>query len=220
MSVHRTPHGRWEAKWRDPSGRQRSKNFPTKREATRFLAEIRTSLTRGLYVDPHAGRITFAEHAHRWMQSRNDEITTKARDASIMRNHVLPQWGTWPLAKIDHISVQTWISQLGQRHAPATVAECHRLTFAVLKSAVRNRLIAFNPCEGIRLPRRRKHDNYERVISRDDVLTRLLPAAPERYRAIIATAAGAGLRWGEAAGLCHDALDLYTRTIRVIRNRG
>ncbi len=31
-----------------------------------------------------------------------------------------------------------------------------------------------------------------RVISCDDVLTRLLPNAPDRYRAIIATAAGAG----------------------------
>lgn len=49
------------------------------------------------------------------------------------------------------------------------------------------------------------------------MLTRLLPAAPDRYRAIIATAAGTGLRWGEAAGLCTDALDLDVGTLRVIR---
>ena len=41
-----------------------------------------------------------------------------------MRVHVLKQWESWPLAKIDHLAIQTWISGLGERLAPATVAEC------------------------------------------------------------------------------------------------
>jgi len=45
----------------------------------------------------------------------------------------------------------------------------------------------------------------------------LLPSAPERYRDIIATAAGAALRWGEAAELCLDAVDLGARRLEVIR---
>ncbi|MGH3925809.1 MAG: tyrosine-type recombinase/integrase, partial [Pseudonocardiaceae bacterium] len=209
--------GNYRANWREPSGRQRAKTFPTKREAKRFIAEIEASLSRGMYVDPHAGRLLFATHARQWLDSRNDELTTKARDASIMHTHVLPQWGSWPLSKIDHLSVQTWVTELGTRRAPATVAEAHRLTSAVLRSAVRNRLIAFNPCEGIRLPRRRRQDTADQVISRDELRSKLLPAAPDRYRAIIATAAGAGLRWGEAAGLRRDALDLDHARLSVIR---
>ncbi len=215
--ISSTPEGNYRANWREPSGRQRAKTFATKREAKRFLAEIEASLSRGMYVDPHAGRLLFATHAQQWLDSRNDELTTKARDASIMHTHVLPQWGTWPLSKIDHLSVQTWVTELGTRRAPATVAEAHRLTSAVLQSAVRNRLIAFNPCEGIRLPRRRRQDTADQVISRDQLRIKLLPAAPERYRAIIATAAGTGLRWGEAAGLRLDALDLGHTQLRVIR---
>lgn len=142
--VSRTPEGNYRANWREPSGQQKAKNFRTKTEAKRFLAEIDGSLSRGLYVDPHAGRLLFATHAQQWLNSRNDELTIKARDASIMHTHVLPQWGTWPLSKIDHLSVQKWITELGTRRAPATVAEAHRLTSAVLQSAVRNRLIAFN----------------------------------------------------------------------------
>jgi integrase len=217
VSIHRTPEGGYRAKWRDPSGRQRSKNFTTKRSARDFLAEIRGSLSRGQYVDPHAGRVCFATHAAIWIDSRNTEATTAARDRSVMRNHVLPQWGSWPLGKIDHAAVQAWVTDLGKGRSADVVAKCYQLTSAVLRSAVRNRLIAFNPCEGIRLPRRRKQDNDERVIERHDVLTRLLPAAPHRYRAIIATAAGTGLRWGEAAGLCADAVDLDAATLRVIR---
>jgi integrase len=215
--VSRTPEGNYRANWREPSGQQKAKTFRTQTEAKRFLAEIDGSLSRGLYVDPHAGRLLFATHAREWLDSRNDELTTKARDASIMHTHVLPQWGTWPLSKIDHLSVQKWITELGTRRAPATVAEAHRLTSAVLRSAVRNRLIAFNPCEGIRLPRRRRQDTADQVVSRDELRSELLAVVPDRYRAIIATGAGAGLRWGEAAGLRLDALDLKRARLSVIR---
>ncbi len=53
----------------------------------------------------------------------------------------------------------------------------------------------------------------ERVVFR----SRLLPAVPERHRGIVAVAGGCGLRWGEAAGLCADALDLDRGRLRVIR---
>jgi Phage integrase, N-terminal SAM-like domain len=111
--VSRTPEGNYRANWREPSGRQKAKTFLTKTEAKRFLAEIDAGLSRGLYVDPHAGRLLFATHARQWLDSRNDELTTKARDASIMNTHVLPQWGNWQLSKIDHLSVQKWITELG-----------------------------------------------------------------------------------------------------------
>ncbi|MFD1524388.1 site-specific integrase [Pseudonocardia yunnanensis] len=128
-----------------------------------------------------------------------------------------PHWGTWQLAKIDHLSVQTWITELSRRLSPATVAERRRLTSAVLRSAVRNRLIAFNPCEDIKVQKRRRRDTDEQVIDRTAFRQRLLPAVPERHRGIVGVAGGCGLRWGEAAGLCIDALDLDRRTLRVIR---
>ncbi|MFC5993637.1 tyrosine-type recombinase/integrase [Pseudonocardia hispaniensis] len=216
-NISKTPAGNYRANWREPSGRLRAKTFRTKKEAARFLAELDTTITKGTYVDPHAGRMKFEVLAERWLASRNDEATTRARDASIMRNHVVAKWGEWPLGKIDHLAVQEWISALGERRAPATVAQCHRLLSAVLRSAVRSRIIAFNPCEGVRLPKQRKRDTDHQVISRDDLRGRLLPVVPTRYRALVGTAAGTGLRWGEATGLCLDALDLDRRQLRVIR---
>ena len=215
--ISHTLAGAYRANWRDPSGRQRAKTFPTKKAARQFLAEIESSMTRGLYVDPHAGRTLFADHAQRWMSGRNTEATTAARDASVMRTHVLPQWGSWPLSKIDHAVVQEWVTELGKRRSPDVVAKCYQLTAAVLRSAVSNRLLAFNPCEDIRLPPRRRRDAEERIISREELMAVLLPVVPDRYRAIVATAGGAGLRWGEAAGLCADAIDLDQRRLRVIR---
>jgi integrase len=212
-----TAAGGYRANWRDAAGRQRAKTFPTKREAKAYLAEVETAATRGLYVDPHAGRIRFGAYAARWLTARNDEITTAARDASIMRNHVIARWGTTPLAKIDHLAVQHWVTELGARLSPATVAECYRLTSVVLRSAVRDRLIGHNPCEGVRLSRRRRKDTDDQVITQHELITQLLPAVPDRYRALVGLAGGTGLRWGECAGLRWDALDLATHTLRVVR---
>ena len=212
-----TPAGGYRANWRDAAGRQRSKTFKTKREANAYLAEVETTLNRGTYVDPHAGRLRFGAYAARWLAARNDEITTAARDASIMRNHVVARWGQTPLGKIDHLAVQQWVTELGGRLSPATVAECHRLTSAVLRTAVRDRIIGANPCEGVRLARRRRKDTDDQVISRAELTGQLLPAIPDRYRALVALAGGTGLRWGECAGLRWDAIDLDGRTVRVVR---
>ena len=78
-------------------------------------------------------------------------------------------------------------------------------------------MIAYNPCDDIRVPKRRKQDTDEQVIACDVFRHKLLPAVPDRYRGLVAVAGGAGLRWGEAAGLCADAVDLDAGRLRVIR---
>ena len=131
---------------------------------------------------------------------------------SIMRNHVLAKWESWPLAKIDHLSVQGWITDLGGRLSPATLVQCRRLMSGVLRSAVRNRLIVANPCDGVRIPARRRQDTDDQIIDRAVFRSSLLPVVPHRYRALVGLGGGAGLRWGEAVGLCDDALDLDAAT--------
>ncbi len=215
--IRKTLAGSWRASWREPSGKQASKIFATKREASAFLAQMKTTKVTGAYVSPHAGRVLFGDHAREWMRTWNTEATTTARDASVMRNHVMAQWDTWQLAKIDHLSVQRWITDLGVRLSPATLVQCRRLMSGVMRSALRNRLIAFNPCDGVRIPSQRTQDTDEQIIDRAVFRSSLLPVVPHRYRALVAVGGGAGLRWGEAVGLCADALDLDAARLRVIR---
>ncbi|QIS00942.1 tyrosine-type recombinase/integrase [Nocardia brasiliensis] len=217
--IDKTEAGKWKAFWREPSGVQRSKTFGTEREAKSFLAQVEVAKSTGTYVSPHAGRTRFGEHAQAWMKTWNHERTTTGRDESIMRTHVLAQWSDWQLGKVDHLSVQQWITELSSRRSPATVAECKRLMSGVMRSAVRNRLIGVDPTEGVKVPRRRKTDKDEaRILTRDEVRQQLLPAiVPQRHRAMVALTAFAGLRWGEVAGLCEDAVDLDRGLVRVIR---
>lgn len=216
--VDKTPGGKFKAFWREPSGSQRSKTFGTEREAKTFLAQVEVTRSNGTYVSPHAGRTRFGEHAKAWMATWNNERTTTARDTSIMNTHVLPKWSGWQLGKIDHLSVQTWITELSARRSRATVAECNRLMSGVIRSAVKNRLIGTDPTVGVRIPKRRVRDTDEQIIDREDVRQLLLPAVrPDRYRTLVATAAFTGMRWGETIGLCRDAVDLGEQTVSVIR---
>ena len=168
-------------------------------------------------MDPAAGRLRFGNYAKTWLSGRTYERTTTARDTSIMRTHLIPRWGTTPLGRIDHSAVQQWVRELSVPLAPATVAQCHRLLSAVLRSAVRDRLVPANPCEGIRLPRQQRTADHGVTIGRDAFLQRLVPAVPERWRALVALAGGAGLRWGECVGLRWEAVDLDRGLVYVTR---
>jgi integrase len=137
--------------------------------------------------------------------------------ASIMRTHVIPKWGNWPLVKIDHMTVQEWVTDLGKDVAPATVAKCYGIVSMVLRSAVRARLIALDPSEGVKLPSTHNAVSDIATISRGDFLRKLLPAVPEEHRALVCTAAGAGLRWGECVGLAWGAVDLARDVLRVVQ---
>jgi hypothetical protein len=111
--IIKTPAGTFRANWRDATGRQKAKTFKTRKEAAAFLAETESTLSRGTYVDPHAGRTRFEVYAQKWAAGRNDEAMTRARDGSVMRHRVLPMWGQVPIGQIAHSAVQRWVGACG-----------------------------------------------------------------------------------------------------------
>ena len=58
MSVTKKANGKWYARWRDPSGKQRARTFDRKLDADRWLATAMVDTLTGRYVDPKAGRET------------------------------------------------------------------------------------------------------------------------------------------------------------------
>lgn len=215
--ILRTEAGHWRANWRDAAGRQRAKTFPTKKAAAAYLAETASAINHGAYVDPHAGKKRFGPYAVRWLAARNHERTTAARDAAIMRTHVLSRWEAVPLGKVDHLAVQAWVTELGTRLAPATVAACFRIFSGVMRSAVRDQLVGSNPADDVKLPQQHRTDRDDATITPAVLVGRLLPVVPDRYRALVALAGGTGMRWGECAGLRWDAVDLAGATVLVSR---
>jgi integrase len=205
--ISKTPAGTYRANWRDLAGRQKAKTFPTQKAARAFLAEVETALHRGAYVDPHAGRQRFGPYAERWFSVRNSGPSATARDLSLMRSHVLSRWADIPFAHIDHLDVQAWVTDLGGRLSPATIGTCFRLFAAVVRSAIRDRIIGVDPTEGVRLPRQQRRELDGVTITPAQLRGKLLPVVPDRFRALVALSGGTGLRWGECIGLRWDCVD-------------
>ena len=128
----------------------------TKREARAFLAQVEGDKSRGLYVDPAGAQLRFRELADRWWAAREVELTTAAANRSRLDNHVLPMWGEWPIGALSTWTCRRGWTRLSHRLAPETVASCHGLLSAILATAVRSRKLGGNPCDGVRLPPRRR----------------------------------------------------------------
>jgi len=98
--------GRWEVRYRDPGGRQRARLFDRKADAERFAATTGADIVRGSYVNPALGRLTFAKFVEQSYRPTmvGLEATTRARDESYLRTHILPAFGSRALATIDYAS--------------------------------------------------------------------------------------------------------------------
>ena len=57
----RASAGRWQARWRDPTGRQRKRSFARKLDAQQWLDQLQAAAHRGQYLPPAAARTRFGE---------------------------------------------------------------------------------------------------------------------------------------------------------------
>jgi len=80
--------------------------------------------------------------------------------------------------------------------------------------AVRDRVIAPDPSDGVTLPRRRRREHAMSIPTPPQVGA-LLAAADERFAAFIAICAFGGLRLGEAAALQVRDVDFLRRRVVV-----
>ncbi len=100
--------------------------------------------------------------------------------------------------------------------APGTIKTRYNNVRGVFRAAVRDRLIARDPTEAVRLPRQRRADASMTIPSIEDVGA-LVTAADDSFRAFVALCAFTGLRLGEAAAVQVADIDFLRRKLTVAR---
>jgi integrase len=204
----------WRARYRTPAGESRSKTFGRKSDAERYLAGVEHGKLSGEFADPMLGRRTFGDWWRTWSSTRVDlRASTQARDESYYRNHIGPVFADVPLGKVDRAMLRGWVAELSASNlAPATVVKAAQLVSKALGAAADERLIARNPAERLPLPRVEVEEM--RFLDPDEVAT-LAESIDTRYRLWVLTAAYAGLRFGELAGLRVGRVDPLHRRLEV-----
>ena len=167
--IRRADSGRYQARYRIPGGRTRSRTFERRKDADRWLRHEVARLDRGDWIDPDAGTVTIAEWSNRWMATRlHIRDSTRERDETYLRSLVLPHFGTRRLRDITHHDIQSWIAEIAEEgYAPATIQLAYGLVSMALNAAVDDALIQRTPCSGVNLPRR--IETEKRFLSVDEL---------------------------------------------------
>lgn len=212
--IRKTGTGRWQVRYRDPSGVERARNFRRKGDAEKFLVTFEADKLRGTWTDPLLGKITVSEWLPTWETSRvHLRPSTRATAESLLRNHVVPYFGDRRLGSVTPTDVQGFVAHLEEKElAASTIRQAYLLVSGLFSSALESDLIARSPCRGIKLPP--KPQTEMRFLTAGEV-AEVADAIDERYRSLVLTAAYAGCRFGELAGLRMHRLDLLRRSLTI-----
>lgn len=217
MSIKRKPDGKYQARWRDPDGRQRAKSFARRVDAEKFMATVVVKMSTGTYVDPMAGRETVGIYADRWAEGQPWRITTREHRERIIEQHIRPTFGSMRLAGVRRSDVQSWVGRLtASGAAPSSVTTYYRVLASIMRSAATDRLIGESPCHGIKLPTDGAASSSVVPLTVDQVHA-LADEVPDRYRALVIASAGLGLRQGEACALTTDRVHFLKRYVTIDR---
>ena len=210
----RSGERRYMVEWRLPGRVKRRRAFRTEKAARAFEAEVVASANRGEFFDPRRGNSVSVERVYEsWLASRQD-VSAKVRRGFVdnWRLSVEPAFGSWPVAKVDRASIQTWVNEMTV--GPRTKRWRHSVLRMVLDHAVEEGLLARNPAARTSFPPLETPQHTFLTASEVDNLTRLCGTQGD----VVTILAYTGLRWGELCGLNVADVDLAANRIRVRRS--
>jgi hypothetical protein len=179
-SVRQLASGRWQVRYLDAAGVRHTapRTFPTKVEATRYLAQVEADLLRGSWANPKLGRVTFEEWVEQWRPTTaNLRPGTLVLYDYLLRRFLLPAFGPVPLGRLDMMTVRAWLANLHRAGevTPTTIAKAYRLLRRILNVAVEAGYLPRNPC-------RVKGAGIERAAEMRIPASRTCISSPMRFR--------------------------------------
>jgi integrase len=208
---------RYDVQWRLPDRSKRKKSFRTEREARQFEARLVTDSAAGVSVDPRGGKILLRNVYRSWLASRPD-LSAKVRRGyeDNWRLRIEPQFGSWPIAKIDHESIQRWVNAMSASGlGPRTVRWTHSVLKMTLDRAVEeDQLLGKNPASRTKFPPMRQATHVYLTVGEVATLAQTCGAQGD----VVLLLAYTGLRFGELTGLNVEDVDPGARRIRVRRS--
>jgi len=204
----------------DPqTGKKASKykgGFATKKEAEQALKETEAQILMGQYVQDK--KTTLEQYINQWFYEihlPNIKPNTINGYRNNIDKHIIPALGQIPLSKLLRTDIQKFYNSLltEKELSVTSVLYVHRVLRKALREAVLNDLLVKNPCEGIKLPKRKK---YQATVLDTEQIKELLRAViGSKCELEVLLAITLGLRRGEVLGLRFQDFDFEKKTVKV-----
>lgn len=203
------------ARWRDDQGKQCKQSFTRKIDAKAHAARMEAAVTDGSYVDTR-NTLSLSEACWAWLDRRTVRRSTREGYAGLIRNHVdATPIGARRLVEIKNSDVQKWVSDRGAHLGPATMRKLVRVMRAVFADAVIDRLVSANPVVRVSVAPVAQDRVVPLSVKQVQALADAAEGIAGRYRAMILTQAGLGLRLGELLGLRVCDVDFTAHTVTI-----
>lgn len=210
----------YEVRWR-AGDKFKQRTFTVKREADRFALKVETELAEGNTTDllVKNGR-TVRQVIEASLAASKPELKPRTYNGyvAIYDNRILPKFGARKVGTLTRSDVQAWVGELhAAKLSPATVHHHYVALKKALRHALDDRLISYNPCDGVRLPKAHNADGFKPVFltaAQVESLADLLDFQ-RPYGLLVRFAAYTGLRAGELTGLRIRDLNLKAGHVEV-----
>ena len=232
--VRKREDGRWEGRivvGHDEKGHPKTKNVlaKTKSECSAKLKALKASLQEQKPEKPK-GDMTFGTWLNHWYQrERKPQIRpkTQADYENRIYQHIIPELGSIPLAKLTAADLQQFYNHLKEggrllrveKYGPGLsdrmVKSCHVTCRMALDQAVAQGLILKNPALSCKAPVTRPKEMQ--VLTGEEIQRLLIQAKEDGCFELLLLELTTGLRRGEILALRWDDLDFRTGVLRVER---
>ena len=159
-------------------------------------------------------RTTLADYAEVWMARQIHRPSTVAGKESYLRVHVLPYLGSARIGDVRPGDLEEWAKHRAKVLSPSTLTNVVGFVSAIFAAAVRDKLLATNPCDEVKVPEATMPEVFP--LEPDQVHCIAEVIAP-RDRALVLAGAALGMRQGELLGLSVDRVDFLRASVRVDR---
>lgn len=145
---------------------------------------------------------------------RTIKESTQVRYDDFYRRYMQNQIGKRRIADFTPIVLERLLQDMADKeYSTKTIQDVYNILNAMFKYAVHNRLITFNPCGGVEIPKTKSKSI--RVLTVEEQQEVLQHAKGRIHENLIRVALGTGMRAGELLGLTWEDIDFRKREISV-----
>ncbi len=218
--VRKRKDGRWEGRIEltpDPLTKRRKRKYvyaDTKRECQRLVNEIVHDLETGNFAD--AGKLTIKSYMEKWLgvYSKKLAASTQQSHKIYVENHINKYFVDMRLRDLRPMDVDKFYNlERDKKYSEKTILQIHRIFSRAMKDAVKNGLIAHNPCVSVDAP---SPIVFEPNVPDVELYYEILTCAVGTEHEIPVLLAGlCGLRRSEVFGLTYNDIDFGNATLTV-----
>ena len=189
--------------------------YGNKAEARRQLELYRIELEQGF---ANLEKLTLAEYADRWLERRQESDTlsplTVKRDAQHVRK-IKELLGGYLINEVTTAVVNSAYDTLRREdRTPSYIHNVNGALSLIMKSAVREGLIPYNPCDNVDAPRQKRRERHSLSLEQAVRLASDLRSEKRDGRIVaVWLALATGVRRGEALGLMWKDVDFKRKRI-------